>query len=103
MPVMTCEHLRDLEQAMLAAGIRETFRGQAWSEHCREWVYFDCWMDLDLIRQCHSLSACVVDHAHRGTHDGAERGLVCRACEDALMGSYEPRAGQACFPRLNSA
>ncbi len=39
---MTCEHLRSLEQAMIAGGMRETFRGQAWSNDCREWVYFQC-------------------------------------------------------------
>jgi hypothetical protein len=42
---MTCEHLRPLEQAMIDAGMKETFRGQAWSNNCREWVYFDCFID----------------------------------------------------------
>ena len=42
---MICEHLRALEQAILARGIRETFRGKAWSQNCREWVYFDCFID----------------------------------------------------------
>jgi hypothetical protein len=46
---MTCEHLLPLEEALLAEGIRETSRGQAWSENCREWVYFDCRLDLPLI------------------------------------------------------
>jgi hypothetical protein len=36
---MTCEHLQSLKQAILAAGIREDFRGKTWSDHCREWVY----------------------------------------------------------------
>jgi hypothetical protein len=94
---MMCDHLRDLEQAILAQGIRETFRGRAWSQRCREWVYFDCFIDLDAVRSRHSLADCVHDHVHRGTHDGEERGFVCSQCDDALMGSYSRRAEQAVF------
>jgi hypothetical protein len=42
---MTCESLDSPEEAILAEGIRESFRGKAWSENCREWVYFDCFID----------------------------------------------------------
>ena len=94
---MTCEHLRDLENAMIAAGLKETFRGQAWSKNCREWVYFDCFIDAAAVRQKFTLAPCVNDHAHRGTHDGQERGFVCSACWDAVMGVYEPTAGLAIF------
>jgi len=88
---MVCEHLRAVEQALNEQRFRKTFRGQPWSSNCREWVYFDCYLDLPGIRARHALADCVTDHAHRGTHDGQERGLVCLACQDALMGSYEPR------------
>jgi hypothetical protein len=94
---MTCEHLNSLEAAMHAAGLRETFRGQPWSDNCREWVYFDCWIDLAAVRERHVLAECVHDHIHRGTHDGSERGLVCAQCHDALMGSFERQLGQAVF------
>lgn len=94
---MTCEHLRPLEQAMLTAGIRETFRGQAWSKNCREWVYFDCFIDTASVRQKFNLPTCVSEHAHRGTHDGQERGLVCSTCWDAIMGAYERSAGLVVF------
>jgi hypothetical protein len=94
---MTCEHLRPLEQAMLSGGMRETYRGQAWSNNCREWVYFDCFIDTASIRQKFNLAACVSEHAHRGTHDGQERGFVCSTCWDAIMGAYEPSAGIAVF------
>ena len=30
-----------MEQALIARGIRENYRGQPWSMNCREWVYFD--------------------------------------------------------------
>ena len=95
---MTCEHLHELETALLASGIREIFRGAAWSQNCREWVYFDCYLDLDQLRQRFPLADCVVDNEHRGTHDGQERGLVCRECHDAIMGRFEPAAGIPFFP-----
>lgn len=94
---MICEHLRPVEQAILANGIRETYRGQAWSQNCREWVYFDCFIDTDAVRCSHSLPSCVEDHAHRGTHDGQERGFVCSACHDAVMGRYEASEGVEAF------
>jgi hypothetical protein len=74
---------------MLARGLREVFRGAAWSMNCREWVYFDCYIDLPAVRASHKLADCVHDHVHRGTHDGQERGLVCMQCHDGLMGGYE--------------
>ncbi|HWB19947.1 MAG TPA: hypothetical protein VG711_06580 [Phycisphaerales bacterium] len=86
---MTCPHLRQLESAIQQQSIRETFRGQAWSRNCREWVYFDCWLDLPAIRKTFPLVDCVKDHLHKGTHDGEERGFVCEQCHDAIMGRYE--------------
>jgi hypothetical protein len=83
-----CEHLRDLEQALLDAGFRETFRGQPWSKNCREWVYFDCILDLPSLRKRFSLSEVVQDHDHVGTHDGCERGFYCSECHDGIMGSH---------------
>ncbi|HKE57910.1 MAG TPA: hypothetical protein VKB46_14455 [Pyrinomonadaceae bacterium] len=94
---MVCEHLSPLEQALLNRGITETFRGQAWSMNCREWVYFDCFLDLDSIRRHLSFPDFVQDHSHRGTHDGQERGLVCTVCKDAIMGFYEPVSGKPIF------
>ncbi len=94
---MICEHLRPLEQAIVARGIRETYRGKPWSMNCREWVYFECYLDLAAVRGAMTLADCVQDHVHRGTHDGEERGLVCAQCHDAIVGSYEPRSGLAVF------
>ena len=85
---MVCEHLRALEQEMLERGVRETFRGQAWSKNCREWVYFDCYLDLRALRARFHFAPCVTDHVHRGTHDGQEAGLVCQQCWDAIMGVH---------------
>ncbi len=94
---MTCEHLRQLEDAMIAAGIRETYRGQPWTNNCREWVYFDCFIDTDAVRQSFTFTSCVSEHAHRGTHDGQERGFECSECHDGIMGVYEPNDGVPVF------
>jgi len=85
---MTCEHLIELECAIQAAGIEETFRGAAWSQNCREWVYFNCVLPTTAIRDAFRLAACVKDHAHFGTHDGQEAGFVCEVHQDAVMGHH---------------
>ncbi len=85
---MTCEHLRQLEAEIIAAGLQETFLGPAWSKNCREWVYFDCYFDRQSIRKRLPLADCVHDHEHRGTHSGQEAGFVCAHCHDAIMGLH---------------
>lgn len=85
---MVCEQLAELERALLAAGIPETFRGQAWSSNCREWVYFACYLNLTALRARLPFASCVEDHEHLGTHDGQEAGLVCTQCRDAVMGVH---------------
>ncbi len=94
---MVCEHLRALERVIIARGIRETFRGQAWSRNSREWVYFDCYIDVDAIRHVYDLASWVQEHVHCGTHDGRERGFYCSECHDGIMGHYEPLAGMTVF------
>jgi hypothetical protein len=85
---MVCEHLSALEEQMLSAGLCVTFRGQAWSRNCREWVYFDCLLDRAAIRDRIEFASCVKDHEHLGTHDGQEAGFVCEECHDAIMGIH---------------
>jgi hypothetical protein len=89
---MTCEHLLKLEQALIKAGMEETFRGQPWSNNCREWVYFNCMLPLAEIRTYFALADCVEDHQHLGTHSGSESGLVCQVHHDAIMG-HHPEGG----------
>jgi len=85
---MVCEHLKALEEEMIASGMAITFRGQAWSKNCREWVYFDCFIDRQAIRERVDLPACVEDHEHLGTHDGQESGFRCVQCQDGIMGVH---------------
>jgi len=82
---MVCEHLKELEQALIEAGMVITSRGQAWTK-VREWVYFDCVLDLAACRKRFSLPDFVVDYVHCGTHDGTEQGLYCKKCKDGVMG-----------------
>jgi len=65
--------------------------------NCREWVYFDCYIDTESVSRTIVLPDCVQVHVHRGTHDGSERGFVCMECHDAIMGNYEPREGGMIF------
>ncbi len=88
---MICEHLQPLEAEIQRLGVKETFRGQAWSSNCREWVYFDCYLDLPAIRQRMQLANVVVDHQVNERFQGEERGFVCREHHDAIMGLYEPK------------
>jgi hypothetical protein len=85
---MTCEHLRPLEEELIARGIPETFRGAPWEMNNREWVYFACVLDLPALRARLALAPCVVDHVHRGTHDGSEAGFQCEEHHDAIMGAH---------------
>ncbi len=94
---MTCIHLQQLERALLDAGVKETSRGQPWSDNCREWVYFDCILDLAALRERFSLADCVRDHDHVGTHDGCERGFCCAECHDGLMGKHPTHGANNTF------
>jgi hypothetical protein len=85
---MTCEHLMPVEAAIQAAGMRETFRGAAWSDNCREWVCFDCYLPTQLLLDVFQLPPCIKIRSHLGTHDGQEHGLVCCEHHDALMGHH---------------
>jgi hypothetical protein len=96
---MVCEHLRELEEQIVASGITETYRGKAWTENCREWVYFDCYLVADAIRQQFALPSCVTNHANHDARSGREAGLVCEECNDAIMGLHPSDAvGKPRFP-----
>ena len=96
---MLCDHLAELEQALIDAKIPITFRGKPWTSNCREWVYFACWLDRPAIRERFPIADCVTDHDHLGTHDGQEAGLVCSTCSDAIMGVHSTyRSGVPAFP-----
>jgi hypothetical protein len=98
---MLCEHLRGLEREIAAAAIREVFRGRPWSQNCREWVAFDCYLDLAAIRARWPLADSVRDHSNDDERSGLEAGLVCHRCWDGIVGIHPRcrRAESVVFPR----
>ncbi|HLY60134.1 MAG TPA: hypothetical protein VKV95_05165 [Terriglobia bacterium] len=88
-----CEHLTGALQYILGHGAQIVSCGQPWSKNCHIWVYFDALLDCERLKTGLSLEPCVQIHDHRGTHDGRERGLVCTAHYDALMGLHPSEAG----------
>ena len=83
---MLCIHLRPLESALVGAGFRETFRGQAWTRNCGEWVYFDVVLS-DALEE--SLPGPVRRHENLDARSGTERGFVCDRCGDGILGRID--------------
>ncbi|HET9943614.1 MAG TPA: tetratricopeptide repeat protein [Terriglobia bacterium] len=87
-----CEHLRQAESYIRDQGGRVVSVGRPWSANCRTWVYFDTILDAESLIAGLHLDACVAVHDHRGTHDGSERGIVCRIHHDGVMGPHPSNA-----------
>jgi hypothetical protein len=83
---MTCRHLYPLEADLIAAGVKEMYRGTAWSRNCREWVYFDIVLDVASVASRMKFPPCVELHENLDPKSGTERGFVCNECNDAVMG-----------------
>lgn len=81
-----------METYLQEKGIPETFRGQAWSDHCREWVYFDCVLDVEALKSRLQLPGFVEKHENTDLRSGTELGLVCTECYDAIMGLHPAHA-----------
>ena len=83
-----CEHLISLDNELKGKEIKETFRGEAWSENAREWVYYDCVLNLEALRTRLHLPFCVKDHVNDDQRSGAESGFYCELCKDAVVGHH---------------
>ncbi len=91
-----CQHLRPVQEYIRSLGVRVYDVCTPWTENCRTWVYFEnVVVDTESLRSRFNLPASIVTHSHRGTHDGAEHGLVCQQDHDALMGVHPELAGGA--------
>lgn len=55
---MVRNHLAALEAELIAARVPEAARGAVWSEHCREWVYFNVVLDLEALGASPSNPVC---------------------------------------------
>lgn len=86
-----CAHLRAAEVAVHEAGLRETYRGQPWTDRCRTWVYFDGVVPItDLLDRGLYDPAVVTVHANLDQRSGTEMGLYCNEHHDGLMGLLPP-------------
>lgn len=93
-----CEHLIELEKAIKEKGIKETFRGQAWTDNCREWVYFDCLLALEKLKLRFNFADCVIVQINNDSRSGMEAGFYCSLCKDAVMGVHPQfREGKIIF------
>ena len=90
-----CPHLQPVAEYLATTGVRVVSAGQAWSSNCRLWVYYDVVLDCESLISRFRLPSIVTIHDHRGTHDGAERGLQCSEHHDALMGIHPEYAKTA--------
>jgi hypothetical protein len=83
-----CEHLEMLEQELKRRNIKETYRGQAWSKNCREWVYYDCYFDIEQLRKRFNFPYFIKYHSNDDVKSGLEEGFVCELCNDTIMGLH---------------
>jgi len=91
-----CSHLRPVQEYIRSLGEKVYDVCTPWSQNCRTWVYFEnVVLDTESLKSRFNLPDFIVTHSHRGTHDGAEHGLVCQTDHDALMGVHPELAGTA--------
>ena len=83
---MICEHLAPLERELIENRIQETYRGAAWGESTREWVYFNCVLDTSSLRTRFHFPEFITVHENTDPRSGTERGFVCNQCLDGIMG-----------------
>jgi hypothetical protein len=60
-----CEHLIELDNYIKSKNIKETFRGKAWSENCHEWVYYDCILNINKLKETFNFDDCVIIHEYK--------------------------------------
>ena len=84
---MLCSHLSALEQEILQAGVPILSRGRPWSRNCREWIYVDLVLDTDSLIKRLNVDPIVEVHENTDPRSGLERGLVCSACQDGIVGA----------------
>lgn len=89
-----CEHLKQLDEDLKGKGIKETFRGEAWSHNTREWVYYDCILGLEAIREKYRLPDFVKEYINNDNRSGLEAGFYCEMCKDGVMGHHPSVEGK---------
>jgi hypothetical protein len=88
-----CEHLEALDNELKEKGFKETFRGRAWGNDTREWVYYDCVLVLEDIKRRYKFPPFVTIHVNDDVKSGMESGFYCEQCTDGVMG-HHPHFGK---------
>ena len=88
MPEHVCDHLRPVEDHLRSLGRAVTASGRVWSQNCRFWIYFDAVLDCEALIRKFALPACIEIHQNDDPRSGRERGIVCDADHDAVMGFH---------------
>ncbi|HUR39513.1 MAG TPA: hypothetical protein VM222_08460 [Planctomycetota bacterium] len=83
-----CEHLRALEDELVAAGRKITSAGQPWTMNCRYWITFDVVLDGEALKKRLKLPDAVSIHVNDDPRSGREQGLVCDSCHDGVTGVH---------------
>lgn len=86
--ISVCEHLEKLSEYLKARGIQETHWGQVWTKNCREWVYYDCVLDIEKLATKLCLEPCVRGFSNDDPKSGRESGFYCETCKDAIVGIH---------------
>ena len=96
MPRRVCEHLRALEDELVASGRKIPYAGRPRSAHCRYWIAFDVLLDCGALKKRPKLGDGVTVHVNDDPRSGREIGLVYGACKDAIIGVHpEDAKGRA--------
>lgn len=83
-----CIHLKPLQDYLIGLSIAETYRGQVWSENCREWIYYDAVLKpKELIQRFH-FDDTIKIFDYQDIKVGSELGLECSVCHDGIMGPH---------------
>lgn len=83
-----CTHLEKVVEYLTHHAIKEAWRGQPWTDNCREWIYYDAVLDPVFLQRHLSLDACIEMHDYSDIKAGSERGLFCTICKDGVMGMH---------------
>jgi hypothetical protein len=79
-----CIHLIDLDNYIKDKGIKEIFRGKAWSKNCNEWVYYDCIIDIEKIKGEIIMDNCITIHEYNDIKIANELGFFVMIVKMAL-------------------
>ena len=92
-----CEHLIEIDNYIKAKGVKELFRGKAWSKNCNEWVYYDCIINIEKIKENIVINNCVEIHEYHDIKVSNELGFFCNKCKDGVIGFHPINDGENNF------